>query len=134
MENYEGLAELIDLYEGKLKNLQPDTAEFRQVSSTLNEFYKVRNEAKRIEVELKKAQSDEDRVDIERDKARIEATRVETENKKGWFDLARTGTDLVEFIIGTGMTILSIGSILKFEETGCIRTKAFNMIPKFKWF
>ena len=121
-------------HEEKLLSMDPSDEGYSKLLSALNTLYESRDAVKRTEIELKKAQSDEDKVDIERAKAQIDADRVDVERSTMWADVFKAATTAVTTVAGLAVSVFSIGSVLKFEECGFIRSKAFNMLPKFKWF
>lgn len=125
---------IIRAHEEKLLNMDPGDGEYLKLVSALNTLYESRDAVKKTEIELKRAQSEEDKVDIERAKAQVDANRVDVERATMRADVFKTATTALTSIAGLAVSIFSIGSVLKFEECGYIRTKAFNMLPKFKWF
>ena len=90
---------------------------------------------KRLELELQmhkdKMQLEFERLAMDRNSQKkeleIRETQAQLETKKLWLDIAKSGAAL-------GAWILMSYKVMKFEETGTIRSKAFaGVIPKLKF-
>ena len=113
-ESRRNLDRVIKRMEEELENLTPGTDEYHHVIEDLEIMYKARTEDDRQNAEAWEKQ----------ERLRIEEAKSKSDKK---FKVSEVLISLLHLGVGAA----SFFGVMKFEETGIIRSKAFNLVTRF---